>query len=148
MDRSTGCGHGGRPVFSLLGTPPFANHPRVRPARSPACICIALARLCRARGRTGTGFDLSKGPHMFLATLQRLIDPRNGPRVRDRRPRGLVLEALEDRTLPSNVNHLLIDPVNGQPFTWQNQIPSDPTHINIYYDFRAENGFRNQITPV
>jgi hypothetical protein len=73
-----------------------------------------------------------------------LFSPRKGTRSSSR----LRLERLEDRTLPSTANHLLIDPVNGQPFTWQNEVPSDPRHVTIYYDFRPRNGFPNDITPV
>src|SRR5262249_54786411 len=64
-----------------------------------------------------------------------------------RRVSRLILECLEERTVPSLTTHLLIDPVNGQPFTWQNEVPSDPSHVNIYYDFRPLNGYANLITP-
>src|SRR5258708_745615 len=59
----------------------------------------------------------------------------------------LTVEALEERNLLSGPSHLLYDPVNGQPFAWPNQLSTDPTHINIFYDFRARNGFPNHITP-
>jgi Matrixin/FG-GAP-like repeat/FG-GAP repeat len=64
-----------------------------------------------------------------------------------RRSRLLTLEALENRLVPSTATHLLIDPVNGQPFAWQNEVPTDPSHVNVYYDFRSLNGFANLITP-
>ncbi len=59
----------------------------------------------------------------------------------------LELEALEERRLLSASSHFLYEPVNGLPFTWQNQLPSDRAHINVFYDFRARNGFPNLITP-
>jgi hypothetical protein len=59
----------------------------------------------------------------------------------------LCLELLEARVLLSLADHLLVPPVNGQPFTWQNEVPSDPRHVTIYYDFRPLNGFPNLITP-
>src|SRR5262249_26603659 len=57
------------------------------------------------------------------------------------------LEKLEDRTVPSTATHLLLDPVNGVPYTWQNENPADPRHTTIYYDFRSLNGYANVITP-
>jgi hypothetical protein len=59
----------------------------------------------------------------------------------------LRLEPLEARTLLDSGLHFLYDPVNGQPFAWQDQDPSTPGVIDIYYDFRPRNGFPNLITP-
>ena len=59
----------------------------------------------------------------------------------------LALEGLEERNLLSGPSHVLYDPVNGQAFTWQNQLPSERGHVNLFYDFRPRNGFPNLITP-
>lgn len=59
----------------------------------------------------------------------------------------LRLEALEDRCLPSGISHFLYEPVNAEPFAWQNQLPSDRALVNVFYDFRPRNGFPNLITP-
>jgi hypothetical protein len=47
----------------------------------------------------------------------------------------------------SNTSHGGFYTGQGTGYRWQDQIPSTPDTIDIYYDFRAQNGYINAISP-